>query len=207
MPASIAASRKRNARFDCRFDCRFGFGNSVLAIRVVAANAFIRYYWSMTVKLEYTEDMGAEICRRVADGENLRRLSALPAFPSRDTIYNWLNSEKSFADQYARARELRADSRNEEIDEIRQKLTNGQISSDVARVAIDSLRWQAGKEKPKVYGERMTLAGDKENPLQVLALRLDAAIQEAETLQLPAVVEGEFKRVDPPVADEDAPLW
>ncbi|GBF26423.1 hypothetical protein MnTg02_01462 [bacterium MnTg02] len=35
-------------------------------------------------------------------------------------------------------------------------MLDGDIKSDVARVAIDALKWQAGKEQPKKYGDRIT---------------------------------------------------
>ena len=35
------------------------------------------------------------------------------------------------------------------------------------RLRVDSRKWIAAKLKPKKYGDRTTLAGDKENPVEV----------------------------------------
>ena len=34
-------------------------------------------------------------------------------------------------------------------------MLDGKITPEQARVAIDSLKWSAGKRKPKVYGDRI----------------------------------------------------
>ena len=79
----------------------------------------------------------------------------------------------SFSDDYMRARDDRGDLRNDKIDEIRDNMLAGLIDFNTARVAIDTLKWQAGKEAPKRYGERLELAGDKDAPLCITVKRLD----------------------------------
>jgi hypothetical protein len=62
---------------------------------------------------------------------------------------------EDFAVNYARAREARADARSDKIDRPIDQMLKGEIKSDVARVAIDALRWQAGREQPKRYGDKI----------------------------------------------------
>ena len=54
-----------------------------------------------------------------------------------------------------RAREERADARQDYIDELAERLIAGDIPSDAARVAIDAEKWQMAKEKPKVYDNKV----------------------------------------------------
>ena len=113
----------------------------------------------------YTEALTARICAEIACGGNLHQICQRDDMPDRDTIYSWLRNNKAFSDNYTRAREDRADWRSDRIDEYVRKMVDGEIDANVARVAIDAEKWQAGKEKPKRYGDKLELSGDKDNPL------------------------------------------
>jgi hypothetical protein len=94
-----------------------------------------------------------------------------------DTIYRWIGRYPSFSDQYARAREEQADTLADEIqalsDEPPRMMLNKHGAETVdtgwlqwQKQRIDSRKWCASKLKPKKYGDRVSLAGDAENPLQ-----------------------------------------
>lgn len=104
---------------------------------------------------EYTEELAARICEEVANGSNLNKLCFSEEFPTRPTIYNWFRQQPSFADDYAHARETRADWRADRVDSVIDDLRNGVIDYNVARIEIDAIKWQAGKEKPKLYGDKI----------------------------------------------------
>ena len=116
----------------------------------------------------YTPALVGLICAKIADGSNLNLICAEEGFPSRDTVYAWLQKYPDFSDNYARAREDRADVRSDRIDGYVLQLLDGKIDANQARVAIDAEKWQAGKEKPKRYGDSIKLSGDPENPLTVV---------------------------------------
>jgi hypothetical protein len=80
--------------------------------------------------------------------------------PSKDTVFQWLMDDAEFSDQYARARERRADARAERIDDLCDDVKAGTLKPDAARVIIDAEKWQAGKENSKRYGDKLTLDGD-----------------------------------------------
>lgn len=103
------------------------------------------------------EKIKENIIVEIAQGSNLNALGKLDAFPSRKTIYEWLADDEEFRDKYARAREDRADARADRIDDIVNDVIDGKIAPDVARVAIDTYKWQAGKEKPTRYGDKQTV--------------------------------------------------
>lgn len=128
-------------------------------------------------QLSYTPEIAEEICNRIADGANLSLICKLEDMPTQPTIRHWLREKPDFLLLYTRAREDRADMRNERIDEYKNSVLTGEIPPDVARVAIEAEKWQAAKENPRRYGDKVTLAGDAENPLTMLALRLDSAVQ------------------------------
>lgn len=103
----------------------------------------------------YSDAMGKEICDLVASGSNLTRISKIQRFPSVGTLFGWLTDHPEFSERYACARELRADARADRIDEICEKLEKGKLEANTARVLIDAEKWQAGKERPGRYGDKL----------------------------------------------------
>lgn len=117
----------------------------------------------------YTPEIAAAICQLVAEGGNLDRIAQEEGMPSKTAIYGWMKAHKDFADDYAQARAMRADSRSDRIDDYGRQMVNGQITPEQARVLIDIEKWQAGKENPKKYGDRVALnhgGQDGENPIK-----------------------------------------
>jgi len=134
---------------------------------------------------DYTPDLATLICTRIAEGESLREIVKTEGMPDRTTIYSWLLTHKEFLNQYTRAREEQADTYADEIiaiaDEmpeviavtdkhgalIEHKLDGAYLQWQKNR--IDARKWTAMKLKPKKYGERVQLAGSKEEPFEVNA--------------------------------------
>lgn len=104
---------------------------------------------------EYTEEMADKICDLVAGGSNLTKIGQMDDMPCRDTIYKWKRENEAFADNYTRARDTRADARADRIDGIIDKVESDELPSDRARVMIDAIKWMAGKEAPKRYGDKV----------------------------------------------------
>ena len=104
---------------------------------------------------EYTEEMADKICDLVAGGSNLTKIGQMDDMPSRKTIYKWKRENEAFGNNYARARDTRADARADRIDAIVDKVESDELPSDRARVMIDAIKWMAGKEAPKRYGDKV----------------------------------------------------
>lgn len=105
----------------------------------------------------YDKQLADDICALVASGLSLYKIEKMEGMPSRRTIRGWQKESPSFAASYNLAREERADSRVELLDEYSEKLLNGTIMPDVARVLIDTVKWQAGKENYRRYGDKQTI--------------------------------------------------
>ena len=117
--------------------------------------------------MEYTHEMGKRICERLASGENLTNSCAEEQF-TRQRFFRELLKNEKLADEYARAREARAHAHAEDIDDIKAKLLNGEIDAQTARILFDATRWQAGHEKPKIYGDKLDVTGVPGSSVNVL---------------------------------------
>lgn len=125
----------------------------------------------------YTQEIADTICERIADGESLRSILRDDNQPASSTVFKWLTENKSFSEQYTRAREAQADVLFDEIlniadDGKNDTYTDGdgnvRTNQDViarSRLRVDARKWMAGKLRPKKYGEKLELAGDPDRPL------------------------------------------
>ena len=103
----------------------------------------------------YTDAIAERICELVAERVPVAEICAMEGMPDKATLYRWKRKFPDFCANYTRAREERADARQDYVDELSMKMLAGLIDPAAARVAIDAEKWQMGKEKPKVYGERV----------------------------------------------------
>ena len=90
------------------------------------------------------------------------------------TLNCWLNDDPDLAAEYARAREDLIEFVAAETIQIADApvgtTDNGSTDSGAVqkqKLQVDTRRWLLSKLAPKKWGDRLELAGDKENPLQV----------------------------------------
>ena len=119
-----------------------------------------------------------QLCDAVAQGGNLWAFTQEHGL-SYSSVADWIASDDERRAKYARAREARADKLADEIVSISDELEvaaqhdgeNVRLALDATAVArnrlrVDARKWVAAKLKPRVYGDRTTVAGDAEAPLQ-----------------------------------------
>lgn len=111
----------------------------------------------------------AEFIRIIAEGGTVQN-AADKIGVNKSTIFRWLDREDAveLRNQYTRARETQADIFADEIIDVARASKPETATSD--RVLIDTLKWAAGKRKPKVYGDKLELSGDEKSPLTVNVL-------------------------------------
>ena len=129
----------------------------------------------------HTKALAAKICRRMAEGESLRAVCRDPAMPDKATVLRWLadKDKAEFRDQYAHARDMRADALFDEALEIADDAAgdwtedgNGNEVLDHehvqrSRLRVDTRKWAAGKLAPKRYGDKIQHTGDGGGPIRV----------------------------------------
>ena len=131
----------------------------------------------------YSQDLVDEICRRLSLGEGLASICRDEGMPAQSQIYVWLNRHPDFQEAYVRAREEQAETHADQIVAIADETPETvpvydkdgnqiDIKLDSAYIAwqkqrIDARKWNAAKQRPKKYGDRVTHGGDDESPVVV----------------------------------------
>ena len=117
---------------------------------------------------EFSDDIFAEICERMAGGGTLRKICQDDHLPSRETVIRWVRNDDGRRRLYDLARQAQADWYADEIVELSRDRSNdtftdkdGRQSANHAAVArdkliCDNLKFLMAKLHPGRYGEKLT---------------------------------------------------
>jgi len=113
---------------------------------------------------DFTQEIADAICRRLSEGESLRKVCEADDMPSRETVRRWLGENLEFRGQYAHARDVQADHYADRVVDDALTATDAAIG----RLRMDALKWAASKLAPKKYGDKVALVGGNEDdaPIQ-----------------------------------------
>ncbi len=130
----------------------------------------------------FDEALAAAVCERLAAGsQGLEAVCAAPDLPSSATVYRWLADYPDFAAQYGQARQVQAHRMFDEARAIARAATARSVA--VAKLRIDTLKWQAAKLAPRVYGARVEKDLEPEAPVINVQVRDFCLEDEVETLR------------------------
>ena len=110
---------------------------------------------------DYTEEKAEEVCALIAEGQTLNQAAEVIGTSAR-SIMRWLAKSEAFRQNYAGARLLQGDADADEAKHVMRRVIDPNIPEDQrldanqARVAIDTLKWCAGKRAPAKYGDKIT---------------------------------------------------
>lgn len=126
--------------------------------------------------------MAEELCKRLANGETLKRICKDDHMPGETTVRSWALSHVWFRDKYARAMALRVEKMAEEIVEISDDGTNDwieyqdfrgrtKIGPDTDHIRRSELRvqtrkWIMSKLAPKKWGDKVEHLGPDGGPIK-----------------------------------------
>lgn len=116
----------------------------------------------------YTDEIGLEICERLANGESLRSICLDSHLPHKATVFRWLLSDNdlhdNFRDQYALAREIQYQSMADDLLDIADDGSNDWMDNNNpespgyvingealgrSRLRVDTRKWFMSKVLPK----------------------------------------------------------
>ena len=135
----------------------------------------------------YTAELAAEICVRIASGQSVRTIASADDMPAMSTIFKWLSEHKDFSEQYVRAREAQTDYLAEEIIEISDDASGDAVEDPEtgtvrqnaefvarSRLRVDTRKWLMARMAPKKYGDKITQEhqGPDGGPIQVSRIEL-----------------------------------
>jgi hypothetical protein len=133
----------------------------------------------------YSDEVGQQIAERLAAGETLKAICWDEDMPRESTVRGWaLDAEHPFSALYTRARAIGFHTLADEIIlvsddasrdwEIRRN-DRGEpytaLNPDCvarSRLMVDSRKWMVSKMLPKLYGEKLEVSGDQNNPIQTV---------------------------------------
>lgn len=122
---------------------------------------------------KYTDKLGREICKLIAQGYTLRQIGRMEKMPSKTTVFNWLFDAryKEFLDQYETAKKFQTEDMADELMEIADNgendwvLREGKDGEEYwvangehiqrSRLRTDVRKWLMSKMMPKKYGDKI----------------------------------------------------
>lgn len=150
-------------------------------------------------RVEFSEDVALAVCGHISLGLSLRKIENIKGMPTKSAVMMWLlqgetlkaagdvkDPKAVFVDQYARAREVQADSLADDIITIADESQYDQTTDDDGktivnfehiqrdRLRVEARKWLAGKLRPKKYGDKLVHEGDAEKPIaHTFTLKID----------------------------------
>ncbi len=106
------------------------------------------------------QDMREAILRAVMEGASLRQ-ACRDLGVTRSEVYLDLADDPVFADQYARATDVRADDQFDEMFEIADDKT-GDVQRD--RLRVEARKWALARMNPRKYGDKVQIGGAHDLP-------------------------------------------
>lgn len=84
-----------------------------------------------------------------------------------------MQRDAELATRYTRAREARGMAQGEAVADLGSQVLSGVYPPDVARVALDAMKWSAARMAPKVYGDStsLELSGPGGGPVEIAAIQ------------------------------------
>jgi hypothetical protein len=105
-----------------------------------------------------SESVVQEMLWRIAgDARSLRDVCQDADMPSYRTAYDWLNADPDLRARYEMARAERGDFHGEQVLEIARQVREGELDPQAGKVAMDGVKWSAGRMAPKAWGDRSQL--------------------------------------------------
>lgn len=149
--------------------------------------------------------IGDMLLDRLANGELLKVILGEPGMPTFAQVQRWRRDNLyDFEERFQWAMRSQAEAMGDDI------IIIGDSERDPRdkRVMFDTRRFVMAHRRPEIWGERMTLAGDKNNPLfQGANVRVElAALSDSELAALEAFTLARKEALAQPVAALDVPF-
>ena len=119
----------------------------------------------------YSQELADRILTEYGKGRSIREICEQDDMPDRMTLWHWRNEKPDFSTALARAREANAETIEDQISDIEQKVLAEKVNPQAANVVLSSMRWRARVLHPKRYGDKAEVEHKGEVGLTVNVLR------------------------------------
>lgn len=124
----------------------------------------------------HSQETREKLLEAVASGASLRETCSQPGMPSLSTVMRWQDSDDEFREQYARAVDMRARVKFEELDDVSEDAAAAETAVQVAglRLKADNIKWQLARMHAR-YGDKVTNehTGPGGGPVQVQSIAIE----------------------------------
>lgn len=143
------------------------------------------------IPVRWSPEIEDEFCKRIMEGRSVNSIAGDEDMPNGNTFWRWMGEKETLRTKYAHAIEARALAQADEIADLTRRVVRGEVPPDVARVALDGLKWTASRLLPKMYGDRQSVDVAVTHTHQLHLDALKRLNESAKALPVGDVIDGE----------------
>jgi hypothetical protein len=116
-----------------------------------------------TRSILYSPTIAGRITRKLIEGHSLNKICQMDRMPALWTVYRWLGEYPEFEEAYRKAKQIQMDVLAEKLMDYPDEY------EDVSRgrLKTDNVKWLMSKVAAKKYGEKITVGGDANEPIEI----------------------------------------
>ena len=115
----------------------------------------------------FSDELAANICERIAEGERLTDICKQPGMPNRRTVWRWTTERQEFRDELARATETATHGLVDELVAVCRTKSADSVEAADKRTLTENYRWLAARLLA-VYRDRQQVEHSGGVTLQVV---------------------------------------
>jgi hypothetical protein len=104
--------------------------------------------------VDYTPELGQQICDLVAEGNDVATICRMPGMPTDRAVRKWAREHEEFGVALEAAREHRANVLFDSLSELTEDIRSGKVPHNQGRATFDVLRFRIQQDGRRRYGER-----------------------------------------------------
>lgn len=135
----------------------------------------------------YEPRIALEICQRIARGDHLTKICRTWYMPNRTTVWKWRRQNPSFANAFSRAKEMAAESWEDQAFEIADEVEPDHGHVAKAKLRVDLRMKLMGMHNRATYGNRVDVkhGGSIEHALDFGTILPEAPVQAEASIDAP----------------------
>lgn len=120
---------------------------------------------------EYDYNLCIEICDKLADGDNIKRiLNSDTNYPNWTTFRRWKQLNSELSTLYINSQQDKAIALENELDDLRDMLLSKEIDASTYNTLAQTIKWKMAKFYPKVYGDKIQQEHSGEVTTNIISL-------------------------------------